>query len=61
MWSSYKSVVFVLQGHVPLVFVGTVENVGNAKLLLDYHVNHLKVGMQLEIIEEFNIVRYFYF
>jgi len=31
------------QSSVPFSFVGTVESVGNAKLLLDYQISHLKV------------------
>ena len=34
------------QEQVPFIFVGTVESIENAKLLLEYHLQHLKVLSQ---------------
>ncbi len=39
----HYSVVFSFQETVPFVFVGTVESIANAKLLLEFHIDHLKV------------------
>lgn len=37
------------EGMVPFVFVGTRENIANAKVLVEYHVAHLKVLSSFEL------------
>lgn len=40
------------EGQVPFVFVGTVESISNAKVLLEYHLAHLKVRVQMSISKQ---------
>lgn len=43
------------EGQVPFVFVGTMESIGNAKILLEYHLSHLKVS-SLPCLERVNVL-----
>lgn len=36
-------------GQVPFVFIGTIESIGNAKVLLEYHLVHLKVNSAFRV------------
>ena len=39
---------------MPFIFVGTMESISNAKILLDYNLDHLRVSI-LKILLDYNL------